>query len=307
MGKVQPVSGNLQFISCNNDRTINLQLMDMKGNGFGIKSPKQNRFSLWDDSNTETKDGNKPINECKELVFSLLKRLPYDPAVCRGKALDDHLIKYRNMMQCTRINSEVRRINEFISRVSELKQRRMIRSSASYNDIIWGWTKNERLLASYHTRLIKRLESIVVVKQTVEKYHSSLESKVNQYKLYLAAAKAGGHIILESESTQKHKTYTFNDLKQQKVIEKININGFEAKDTQQVLINFSTAHDGNVFFVTVKYKEIEVCKTEIKMSDLRRCMDDNVHFITVDDIVLQVNLTVHLLEKHFFTNQKETH
>lgn len=269
-----------------NDREIQLTLTAR----FGVDVEQEN-------------PGLRLYAETKELLIPILRKVPIQESLTAPNLLEvlDWGINYAKATNNEELNSQ---INKILENIHTLEQEDLVSKDDNYERFVADVSqevKNRNAIQAQQKKEIERLR-LTLEKLTI--HYAYLEDQKNQYKKYLEDCKklyAGGKTSKKKDADAALGPFKFkySDLAKRGVIVRSEVPELSRKKTVFSIISRSPGS----FEITAKIAGIKIDMMRLELDDLLEQHYNNVAHLDLDQVTLDVNLTIHLLNK-FFVKKK---
>ena len=165
---------------------------------------------------------------------------------------------------------------------------------------------NRNQIRDQQRKEIARLKNTL---DNLRQHQAYLDEQITDYHQYLQKCKEQQYSVLAAKKKKKSKKkggdanilgpfkFSYKELEKRGVIVDSEVPSLSRKKT-----TFSISSDPavpGVFEVTAKIAGIDVEKMEIDFDDLLEKHYNNIHQVELDQVTMDVNMTIHLINKFF--------
>lgn len=286
LGDVPPAD----MINDSNDRDIQLTLT--------------NRFKV----DVEEEDPHQKLYaETKELLIPILRRVPIQESLTTPSLMDvlDWGINFAKAQNNEELNAQ---INQILENIHTLEREDLVSKDDNYESFVADVSqevKNRNAIRAHQKKEIERL------KMTLEKLRNHslyLEDQKAQYKKYLEDCKKSLYSSAKPGKKQKGGSgaligpfkFKYNDLAKRGIILDSEVPEGSRKRTSFSIVS----KEPGTFEITAKIAGIKIDTMTLELDDLLEKHYNNQTRLALDQITLDVNLMIHLLNKHFINEKK---
>jgi len=251
----------------------------------------------------EEKDSVRIYNETKELIIPILRLVPINESIHRLNVIDvlEAGIKYATETKNQTLSEQINRILE---NLGKLERDGKISKSDNYESFLRDIAlevANRKVIREQQRREVARLTNTL---EGLNKHAKYLDEQIKQYQAYLEDCKKKQYAVALAKKKKKKGDpammigpfkFTYKELAKKGVIVDSEVPALSRKKTV-FLISSETA---GVFDVVAKVAGISVEKMQLDLDELLEKHHNNIHTLELDQVTLDVNMTIHLLNKFF--------
>lgn len=264
-----------------------------------------NRFKVEMDEEAEH---TRLYAETKELVIPILRLVPVQNSIHRLNLMDvlEAGIKYATETNNNQLKSQIKKILENLGR---LENAEVVTKDDNYESFVHDVALE---VANRSTIREQQRKEIARLKGTLEEllgHQSYLDESIKSYTDYLKDCKEKQYAALAASKKKKKSKkadpgykippvkFTYKELEKKRVIVDSEVPKISRKKTH-FLISSETP---GVFKVVAKIAGMSVDTMELDLDDLLERHYNNIHRLELDQVTLDVNMTIHLINKVFLS------
>merc|ERR1712188_158579 len=262
-----------------------------------------NRFKVDMDDESENL---RLYAETKELVIPILRLVPIQNSIHRLNLMDvleagiKHATETNNM-------SLSNQINKILENMGKLEKENLVTKDDNYESFVHDVAlevANRNQIRDQQRKEIARLKNTL---DNLRQHQAYLDEQITDYHQYLQKCKEQQYSVLAAKKKKKSKKkggdanilgpfkFSYKELEKRGVIVDSEVPSLSRKKTT-FSISSAPAVPG-VFEVTAKIAGIDVEKMEIDFDDLLEKHYNNIHQVELDQVTMDVNMTIHLINK----------
>jgi len=241
--------------------------------------------------------------ETKELVIPILRLVPIQNSIHRLNLMDvlEAGIKYATETNNKTMSSQ---INKILSNMGELEREGLVSTDDNYESFVHDVAlevANRRAIREQQRKEIARLKNTL---GNLKKHQQYLDEQIDDYNAYLKSCKEQ-HILIARKKMKKKKKkdkgdnkvgpfkFTYKELEKKGVIVDSEVPSLSRKKTNFVI----SSDTPGIFEIVAKIAGVNVEKMELDLDDLLDKHDQNIYQLDLDQVTLDVNMTIHLINK----------
>eukprot|EP01094_Clydonella_sp_ATCC50884_P007638 TRINITY_DN1685_c0_g1_i1.p1 TRINITY_DN1685_c0_g1~~TRINITY_DN1685_c0_g1_i1.p1 ORF type:complete len:877 (+),score=470.13 TRINITY_DN1685_c0_g1_i1:156-2786(+) len=264
-----------------------------------------NRFKVDMDEEGETM---RLYAETKELVIPILRLVPIQNSIHRLNLMD---VLEAGIKHATETNNMTlsNQINKILENMGKLERENLVTKDDNYESFVHDVAlevANRNQIRDQQRKEIARLKNTL---DNLKSHQAYLDEQIADYQAYLQACKEQQYSMLAAKKKKKSKKkgsgdqphqigpfkFSYKELEKRGVIVDSDVPSLSRKKT-----NFSISSEApGVFQVTAKIAGVEVEKMELDFDDLLEKHYNNIHQVELDQVTMDVNMTIHLINKFF--------
>jgi len=235
--------------------------------------------------------------ETKELTITALRGIPVEPRIGdQAPSFSETLtrgLKYADNTKNTALNATIVKVQD---NLKKLEERGLVSASDNYASFLRAVAlevANRQSIREQQKKEVRRLEATVKNLRTHQTY---INDQIKQYNDYLqdVRTKQISKSKKKTSSSVKKFKFSYKQLKKKGVIAEANA---DHKSTVKSLDFVIYSEKAGVWVVSAKLGPAEVQRVEIEMDELLERRDNGVQNLELDEITLNVNMTIYLLNK----------
>eukprot|EP00008_Paramoeba_atlantica_P012607 CAMPEP_0201488422 /NCGR_PEP_ID=MMETSP0151_2-20130828/18137_1 /ASSEMBLY_ACC=CAM_ASM_000257 /TAXON_ID=200890 /ORGANISM="Paramoeba atlantica, Strain 621/1 / CCAP 1560/9" /LENGTH=834 /DNA_ID=CAMNT_0047873709 /DNA_START=70 /DNA_END=2574 /DNA_ORIENTATION=+ len=258
-----------------------------------------NRFKVDVEEETETE---KRYAETKELLIPVLRKVPIKTSIQRLQLMDvlENGIRFAQENRNQELNSQ---INQILENMNLLAKEGVLTKEDNYESFLQDVAQdiiNRNSIREQQKKEILRLQTTL---KNLRLHQAFLEDQIKEYNgylddllktLYEAPKKKKAKKGQGSSSVGPFK-FTYKDLEKRGVVIESGLDMIARKTTSF----FISSDEPGIFDITAKVGKMEVEKIELRFDDLLERHYNNATRLELDQVVLDVNMTIHLINTLF--------
>jgi len=244
----------------------------------------------------------------KELIIPVLRTIPIESSIHRLHLTDvlESGIKYANETKNKQLSGQINKILENINKLEkDGRLSKNDRYESFVHDIALEVT-NRAVIREQQKREILRLKTTLT---ELRSHQSYVKEQIEQYQAYLVTAREKHYQGFgkvkkrkkKKDSDKEKKTvvgpfkFSYKELSKRGVIRDSEVPQISRKKTQFLI----SSEEVGVFDVTAKIAGISVEKMRLELDDLLEKQHTGVEHLELDQVTLDVNMTIFLINKFF--------
>jgi len=253
-----------------------------------------NRFKqvMEDDINT----ANDALHaETKELMVGIMKIVPSQPSVPGQKVSCSDFLSYAKQFAKEKDNAALtNNINKVLENLKKLDNKD--EDHAGFLRAVALEVANRQSIREQQRKEIKRL---TLALRNLKKHQKYLNDQTQQFNDYLHSCLA--QFSQPGKSKDKPVKFSYSKLAKAGVIVDSEVPVISRKKTY---FNISFSSGGGTFDIVAKIAGVSVDKIQLSLDDLLERHANNITRLELDQVTLDVNMTIHLLNKWFLKPHK---
>lgn len=268
-----------------------------------------NRFKVEVEEDNEVE---RLYAETKELIIPVLRTIPIETSIHRLHLTDvlESGIRFAGETNNKQLSTQ---INKILENIAKLEKEGRLSKSDRYESFVHDISlevANRAVIREQQKREIERLTQTLT---NLRKHQAYVKEQIAQYQEYLqqcreqhyrpTSAKLKGSKKSKKAAPQAAagKTmagpfkFSYKDLQKQGVIVDSEVPALSRKKTQFLI---SSAEVG-IFDIVAKIAGISVEKMTLELDDLLERHYNGVEYLELEQVTLDVNMTIHLINKFF--------
>jgi len=246
-----------------------------------------NRFKVEVEEESEIQ---KLYAETKGLVIPILRLVPIQNTIQRLNLMD--ILEYGIKHATENNNRELSdKINRVLENLGRLEKEELVSKEDNYESFIYDVALEVANRSAIREQQRKEIVRLTNTLENLTKYESFASEKIDGYKAYVAQAIKQSY----NPSAKKNFKFTYKELYKKGVIVDSDVPTLNRGKT-----SFSiTSTQPGVYEVKAKIAGIRVDTMELKIDDLLEKQSNGLEHLELDQITLDVNMTIHLLNDKF--------
>jgi len=259
-----------------------------------------NRFKVALEEENQTA---RLYTETKELIIPILRLVPVNESIHRLNVIDvlEAGIKYATETKNPTLSQQINRILE---NLGQLEREGKISKQDNYESFLRDIAlevANRKVIREQQRREVARLKNTL---EGLTKHQTYLDDQIKQYQTYLEDCKKKQYAVALSKKKKKKGDpammigpfkFTYKELAKKGVIIDSDVPQLSRKKTVFLL----SSETPGIFDVVAKVAGISVEKMQLDLDDLLDKHHNNVNTLELDQVTLDVNMTIHLINKFF--------
>jgi len=266
-----------------------------------------NRFKVELDEDSEHQ---KLYTETKELVIPILRLVPVHHSIHRLSLMDvlEAGIKFATETSNANLKSQIKRILENLGKLEAVD---MVTKEDNYESFVHDVAlevANRATIREQQRREVVRLKATLVELKDHQNY---LDDSIKSYQDYLKDCKEKQYMVIADKKKKKRRKgagstavykvppvkFTYKELAKKRVIIDSEVPALTRKKTTFII----SSDEPGVFDVVAKIGGVSVEKMVLDLDDLLEKHYNNVTKLELDQVTLDVNMTIHLINKAFLS------
>jgi len=266
-----------------------------------------NRFKVEVEEDNEVE---RLYAETKELIIPVLRTIPIETSIHRLHLTDvlESGIRFAGETNNKQLSTQ---INKILENIAKLEKEGRLSKSDRYESFVHDISlevANRAVIREQQKREIERLTQTLT---NLRKHQAYVKEQIAQYQEYLqqcreqhyrpTSSKLKGSKKSKKAPQASGKTmagpfkFSYKDLQKQGVIVDSEVPALSRKKTQFLI---SSAEVG-IFDIVAKIAGISVEKMTLELDDLLERHYNGVEYLELEQVTLDVNMTIHLINKFF--------
>eukprot|EP01087_Luapelamoeba_hula_P002864 TRINITY_DN1266_c0_g1_i2.p1 TRINITY_DN1266_c0_g1~~TRINITY_DN1266_c0_g1_i2.p1 ORF type:complete len:921 (+),score=243.14 TRINITY_DN1266_c0_g1_i2:199-2961(+) len=310
----QLLLGNLDNLATEKDDPLKLILNDLgeappdidESDDREIQLTLTNRFKVAVEEEDEIE---RMYAETKELIIPVLRSIPVENSIHRLHLTDvlESGIRYAGETNNKVLSSQINKILENIAKLEKVGRLSKTDRYESFVHDISLEVANRRIIREQQKKEIDRL---TVTLMNLRKHQSFVNDQIAQYQEYLKQCRER-HYQSAAKPSKKSKKgsdskgvgpfkFTYKELAKQGVIVDSEVPAMSRKRTHFII----SSEEVGMFDITAKIAGISVEKMNLELDDLLERHYNGVEYLELEQVTLDVNMTIHLINKFFLGGKK---
>eukprot|EP01100_Stratorugosa_tubuloviscum_P003617 TRINITY_DN187_c1_g2_i1.p1 TRINITY_DN187_c1_g2~~TRINITY_DN187_c1_g2_i1.p1 ORF type:complete len:825 (+),score=410.29 TRINITY_DN187_c1_g2_i1:219-2693(+) len=297
---------NEQVLASDKEDPLRKILSDLGRNPFEglsdddreIQLTLTNRFAS--NSYEEENETNLLYNETKELVIQVLRLVPLQSTIQRLTLME---VLETGIKRATETEDRVlsNKINRVLENLGKLEKASFVTKDDNYDSFVHDVALEVANRAAIREQQRKE---IIRLKATLEKminYSNFANSKIENYRSYVQQCMR--QLCEPKKKGKKQKesvNFSYKELKKKGVIVQSEVPKFLQGKTN-FTISRSEGEGAGLFDVVAKLQASKIEKMQLKLEDLLEKLDNNTTRLELDQITLDISLTIALLNRSFLS------
>lgn len=265
-----------------------------------------NRFKVELDEDSEM---HKIYAETKELVIPILRLVPVQNSIHRLSLMDvlEAGIKFASDTNNQNLKIQIKKILE---NLGKLESAEMVTKDDNYESFVHDVAlevANRNTIREQQRKEVARLKATL---SELKDHQNYLDESIKSYQDYLLSAKENQYVIKQKKGKKGKKgkgtepgyklppvKFTYKELAKKRVIKASEVPELTKKKTTFVISSDSPG----IFDVVAKIGGVQVEKMVLDLDDLLEKHYNNVEDLELEQVTLDVNMTIHLINKSFLS------
>jgi len=246
-----------------------------------------NRFKVEVEEESEIQ---KLYAETKELVIPILRLVPIQNTIQRLNLMD--ILEYGIKHATENNNRDLSdKINRVLENLGKLEKEEVVSKEDNYESFIHDVALEVANRSAIREQQRKEIIRLTNTLENLTKYESFVNEQIDNYKAYVDQCIKQSY----NPSAKKSFKFSYKDLQKKGVIVESEVPSLSRGKTS-FTINSTLP---GIYEVKAKIAGIKVETMELKIDDLLERQFNNVDRLELDQITLDVNMTIHLLNDKF--------
>jgi len=304
---------NLNELVAEKDDPLNIVMADLGGPPTEFNEEDQdreiqltltNRFKV--DMDEEAAEHNRIFAETKELVIPILRLVPVQKSIHRLNLMDvlEAGIKHATETNNAQLKSQIKKILE---NLGKLESADMVTKEDNYESFVHDVAlevANRATIREQQRKEVQRLKGTLdelnqhqkYIEESIQSYNDYLQDcKEKQYSAIVAKKKRGKKKI-EGYKIPPIK-FTYKELSKKGVIVDSEVPHLSRKKTTFII----SSDTPGIFNVVAKIAGLTVDNMVLDLDDLLEKHANNIYQLELEQVTLDVNMTIHLINKSFLS------
>jgi len=227
--------------------------------------------------------------ETKELVIPILRLVPIQNTIQKLNLMD--ILEYGIKHATENNNKDLStKINQVLENLGKLEKEEVVSKEDNYESFIHDVALEVANRSHIREQQRKEIVRLTNTLDNLTKYEAFVTEKIDNYKAYVESA-----IRQTAPSAKKSFKFTYKELQKKGVI----LDSEVPSATRGKAVFTISCSTPGIYEVKAKIAGIKVETMELKLDDLLERQFNNVERLELDQITLDVNLTIHLLNDKF--------
>lgn len=262
-----------------------------------------NRFKVEVDEEHETE---RLYMETKELIIPVLRLIPIETSIHRLHLTDvlESGIRYAGETNNKQLSTQ---INKILESIAKLEKEGRLSKSDRYESFVHDISLEVANRATIRDQQKKEIERLTQTLTNLRKHQAYVKEQISQYQEYLqqcreqhyrptsAKIKTGKKSKKSDKSIAGPFKFSYKDLSKQGVIVDSDVPQLSRKKTQFLI----SSEEVGIFDIVAKIAGISVEKMTLELDDLLERHYNGVEYLELEQVTLDVNMTIHLINKFF--------
>merc|ERR1712063_244220 len=264
-----------------------------------------NRFKVDVDEDSENQ---RLYAETKELVIPILRLVPVQNSIHRLSLMDvlEAGIKFATETNNSNLKSQIKRILE---NLGKLEAAEMVTKEDNYESFVHDVALEVANRATIREQQRKEVARLKTTLAELKEHQNYLDESIQSYQDYLKDCKEKQYAAIPKKKRGKGKRkkssevgykvapikFTYKELAKKRVIVDSEVPTLARKKTVFMI----SSDTPGVFDVDAKIGGVSVEKMVLDLDDLLEKHYNNVTQLELDQVTLDVNMTIHLINKAF--------
>eukprot|EP01090_Pellita_catalonica_P007057 TRINITY_DN175_c0_g1_i1.p1 TRINITY_DN175_c0_g1~~TRINITY_DN175_c0_g1_i1.p1 ORF type:complete len:924 (-),score=207.35 TRINITY_DN175_c0_g1_i1:100-2871(-) len=245
--------------------------------------------------------------ETKELIIPILRAIPVETSIHRLHLTDvlESGIRHAGKTKNSQLSGQ---INKVLENIAKLEQAGRLSKSDRYESFVHDISlevANRAAIREQQKREIQRLSKTLT---ELRKYQGYVEDQITQYEEYLQTARQKHYEPVKPKKKKFRRgkkddkktmvgpfKFSYKELQKTGVIIESDVPQISRKKTQFLI----SSDEVGVFLVTAKIAGFSVESMKIELDDLLERHYNGVQVLELEQVTLDVNMTIHLINKFF--------
>jgi len=240
----------------------------------------------------------------KELVIPILRLVPIQNTIHKLNLMDvlEAGIKFATETNNKQLSSQ---INKILENMGKLERDGLVTKDDNYESFVHDVAlevANRRAIRETQRKEVTRLKSTL---GDLKKHQTYLDDQMGDYNSYLKACKE--QQMLVARKTKKGKKskkggepstigpfkFSYKELEKKGVIVDSEVPQMSRKKTSFQI----TSTEPGIYEIVAKFAGVNIEKMELDFDDLLEKHYNNIHQLELEQVTLDVNMTIHLINK----------
>jgi len=237
--------------------------------------------------------------ETKELVIPILRLVPIQNTIQRLNLMD---VLEAGIKHATETNNKTlsNQINNILSNMGKLEKEEVISKDDNYESFVHDVALEVANRSVIRESQRKEIARLTLTLENLRKYQKYVTDQITDYNRYLqdclekqySGKKGKGGVIGPFK-------FSYKELQKQGVILDSEVPALSRGKTQFLI----SSEGAGVFDIVAKIAGVRVEKMQLHLDDLLERHYNNINRLELDQVTLDVNMTIHLVNK-LFRNKK---
>jgi len=229
--------------------------------------------------------------ETKELVIPILRLVPIQNTIQKLNLMD--ILEYGIRHATDNNNKELStKINQVLENLGKLEKEEVVSKEDNYESFIHDVALEVANRSNIREAQRKEIARLTTTLENLTKYESFVTEKIDNYKAYVESAIRQTY---NPDAAKKSFKFSYKELQKRGIILDSAVPSATRNNTK---ITISCTNPG-IYQVTAKVAGFKVDPIDLKLDDLLERQFNNVDRLEMDQITLDVGLTIHLLNEKF--------
>jgi len=297
---------NLDALVSDKDDPLKVILNDLgpappvKADDRELQLTLTNRFKVAVEEDDEVE---RIYAETKEFIIPVLRAIPIETSIHRLHLTDVLESGIRFATETNNKNLSVQ-INKILENIAKLEKVGRLSKSDRYESFVHDISlevANRRVIREQQKKEIDRLTATLA---NLRKHQQYVNDQISQYQEYLQQCREKHYQPRKKEKKKKKEgdktivgpfKFSYKELSKQGVIVDSEVPAMSRKKTQFSI----SSEEVGVFDITAKIAGISVEKMTLELDDLLERHYNGVEYLELEQVTLDVNMTIHLINKFF--------
>jgi len=264
-----------------------------------------NRFKVEVEEDNEVE---RLYAETKELIIPVLRTIPIETSIHRLHLTDvlESGIRYAGESNNKQLSTQ---INKILENIAKLEKEGRLSKSDRYESFVHDISLEVANRAVIREQQKKEIERLTQTLTNLRKHQAYVKEQIAQYQKYLQECREQHYrpTSVKLKGSKKGKKapaapakagpfkFTYKDLQKQGVIVDSEVPALSRKRTQFLI----SSDEVGIFDIVAKIAGISVEKMTLELDDLLERHYNGVEHLELEQVTLDVNMTIHLINKFF--------
>jgi len=247
-----------------------------------------NRFKVEVEEESEI---HKLYAETKELVIPILRLVPIQNTIQRLNLMD--ILEYGIKHATENNNRDLSaKINQVLENLGKLEKEELVTKEDNYESFIHDVALEVANRSAIREQQRKEIVRLTNTLENLNKYEGFVTEKIENYKVYVESAIKAS---FDPKAAKKSFKFSYKDLQKRNVILDSEVPSLSRGKTVFTIGN----QQPGIYEVNAKIAGVKVDTMELKLDDLLERQFNGVDRLELDQITLDVNMTIVLLNEKF--------
>jgi len=240
--------------------------------------------------------------ETKELIIPVLRTIPIETSIHRLHLTDvlESGIRFASETSNKTLSTQ---INKILENIAKLEKEGRLSKSDRYESFVHDISLEVANRAAIREQQKKEIERLTNTLNNLRKHQAYVNDQIAQYQEYLQKCRERHYQPKKKKAKKRSdgKTivgpfkFTYKELNKKGVIVDSEVPQLSRKKTQFLI----SSEEVGVFDIVAKIAGVSVEKMTLELDDLLERHYNGVEFLELEQVTLDVNMTIHLINKFF--------